>query len=170
MRVWVGGLCYLLLCFVLRFLLGSNLGRHTKYPEIYSGFPQSLDANSGIVPELSHHRFLPIHYLALALPFDAMNYWQRHEVTEKYSQPFYGIRRFVPVPTTARNRRLSWATCPFCWPRKLSQGRLCLRHVLGPDNVTRRHCTALQCTLNSWRHHLQLLAYRLAHIYVFTFP
>jgi hypothetical protein len=104
MRVGVGGL-YSLLSFVPSFLFGSNLGRHTNYSEIYSGFPQSLDANSAIVPELSHYRFLPnsfLHdYLALALPFDVMSYWQRHEVTEKYSQPFYGIRRFVPVATTA---------------------------------------------------------------------
>jgi hypothetical protein len=40
-------------------VLGSNLGREIGHPEVYHEFPQSLQANSGIILRLGHDRFLP---------------------------------------------------------------------------------------------------------------
>jgi hypothetical protein len=39
-------------------IFSSYLGRHTAYPEVSSGFLQSLQENSGLVPLLGHGSFL----------------------------------------------------------------------------------------------------------------
>jgi hypothetical protein len=43
----------------IRETLGSNVGRNVSYLEGFRGFTQSLHANIGIVPRLSHTHFLP---------------------------------------------------------------------------------------------------------------
>jgi hypothetical protein len=42
-------------------VLGSSVGKDTAYLhwDLFRGFPQSLHANSAIVPMLGHYRFLP---------------------------------------------------------------------------------------------------------------
>jgi hypothetical protein len=52
---------------------GSNLGPETSYPKGVHGFPQRLQANSGIVPKI-RPRQLPFTYFhsLIALSFDTI--------------------------------------------------------------------------------------------------
>jgi hypothetical protein len=49
----------------VREVCGLHVGRGTSYPDRFRDFPQSVQANSGVVPRLGHDRFFsrdfPIH-------------------------------------------------------------------------------------------------------------
>jgi hypothetical protein len=60
-------------------LLDLNLGRDTgQSTDGFSGFPQSFQDNTGIVPRLSHDRFLPD-------PVNSSSIIQQHAIIRRYT-------------------------------------------------------------------------------------
>jgi hypothetical protein len=48
--------------------LSSNLGSHIGYPEDFRGFPQSLQANAGVVFRLGYDRSVPNSFELIIIP------------------------------------------------------------------------------------------------------
>jgi hypothetical protein len=73
---------WLTLLFLILEVSASNLCPESGYPDCFRDFPQSIEANAGVVPERGHYRFLP-HPFQLTIhlsPFHSMicslSYWK----------------------------------------------------------------------------------------------
>jgi hypothetical protein len=117
--------------------------------EVLRGFPQSLKANAGIVPQTGHDRFLPdpsqfiIHLSCYQLTLYSLRYWQRHKITDQTT------RRHIPENVRASNLKCPiWflkctlSICQSCLPDPLEDnGRLTWRY--SHDEVYRTVCLLL---------------------------